>query len=372
MCLGEHATQAGSLVRPDRLRFDFTHFEGLTGEQIDKIERLVNRRVFENLPVRAYETSLASARESGVTALFGEKYTEFVRVLEVGTISKELCGGTHVSRTSEIGFVKVVSESSVGANLRRIEALTSFDAYELVRTEELELSDAAEAMKVPPRDVSEKAAALVKRIKELEAGVQRVVDVVSDDSINRLLDGSSDVGYRLVIDRLDPMRPGGLRHGWDILRARGANAAVLVSVDAETDKPIMLAAGDDVAVKAGFNAGAVDQGDGPPRWWPRRRKAGYGPGRRRRCSWHRCCAVQGARVARRVASRAHVRILALDIGEKRVGVAVSDASARVASALTVLEARSVQGDCRELRRLLEDYDDVELIIIGLPMTLEGM
>ncbi len=114
LVLGEHATQAGSLVRPDRLRFDFTHFEGLTGEQIDKIERLVNRRVFENLPVRAYETSLASARESGVTALFGEKYSEFVRVLEVGTISKELCGGTHVSRTSEIGFVKVVGESSVG------------------------------------------------------------------------------------------------------------------------------------------------------------------------------------------------------------------------------------------------------------------
>ncbi len=112
-------------------------------------------------------------------------------------------------------------------------------------------------MKVPPRDVSEKAAALVKRVKELEAGVQRVVDVVSDNVINRLLEGSVDVGYRLVIGRLEPMKPGGLRHGWDILRARGADAVVLVSTDAETGKPIMLAAADDAAVRAGFNAGAA-------------------------------------------------------------------------------------------------------------------
>ena len=128
----------------------------------------MNKRVFENHPVRAYETSLQSAREAGVTALFGEKYGEFVRVLEVGTISRELCGGTHVSRTSEIGFVKIVSESSVGANLRRIEAVTSFDAYELVQAEEQVLAAAAAAMKVASRDVAEKGAALVKRVKELE------------------------------------------------------------------------------------------------------------------------------------------------------------------------------------------------------------
>jgi len=255
LVLGEHATQAGSLVRPDRLRFDFTHFEGLTAEHLDKIERLVNRRVFENLPVRSYETSLSSAREAGVTALFGEKYGEFVRVLEVGTISRELCGGTHVARTSEIGFVKVLSESSVGANLRRIEAVTSFDAYELVRTEETELTQAADALRVPARDVAERAAALVKKVKEMESGAQRIVDVVSADSVGQLMSEVMDVGYKVVVARMEPVRAAGMRTAWDVLRARGANAVVLAATDVDSGKALLMAAGDDEAVKAGFNAG---------------------------------------------------------------------------------------------------------------------
>ncbi len=257
LTLGEHATQAGSYVSPERLRFDFTHFEGLSADQIDQIERRVNRRVFENHPVRSYETSLASAREAGVTALFGEKYSDFVRVLEVGSFSRELCGGTHVARTSEIGFVKIVSEGSVGANLRRLEAVTSFDAYELVRTEESELKEAAAAMKVPPRDVAEKAAALTKRVKELESGANRVVNMVADDEINAMLSRAVDVGYRLVVDRLADVRAAGLRSAWDILKGRGVDAAVLVANDIETGKPIFVAAGNDTAVGAGFDAGAT-------------------------------------------------------------------------------------------------------------------
>ena len=100
----------------------------MTAEQIAEVERLANEKIMENHPVRAYETSLASAREAGVMALFGEKYGEFVRVLDIEGFSQELCGGTHVSATSEIGFVKITSETSVGANLRRVEAVTSFDA----------------------------------------------------------------------------------------------------------------------------------------------------------------------------------------------------------------------------------------------------
>src|SRR5665648_371033 len=138
--LGEHVRQAGSFVAPDRFRFDFTHFEAPSDEALRSIEELANHKVMENHPVRNYETSLATARELGVTALFGEKYGEIVRVLEVGNFSKELCGGTHVARASEIGLIKTVSESSVGANLRRIEAVTSFDALEHVgRIEQLVL-----------------------------------------------------------------------------------------------------------------------------------------------------------------------------------------------------------------------------------------
>jgi len=257
LVLGEHATQAGSMVAPDRLRFDFTHFEGLSGEQLDKIERLVNAKVFENHQVRAYETSLASAREAGVTALFGEKYADFVRVLEVGNFSRELCGGTHISATSEIGFVKIVSESSVGANLRRIEAVTSFDAYELVRTEESELAEAAAVLKVPTRDVAERTAALVKRAKELESGAERLRDAVADDAINKILSASFDApGYRTVVAELPtPVRPGGLRGIWDILRGRGVEAVLVIGLDVDTKKPIFMAAGTDDAVSKGFHAG---------------------------------------------------------------------------------------------------------------------
>ncbi len=257
LVLGEHAKQSGSYVAPDRLRFDFTHFEGMTRDQLGKVERLVNAKIFENHPARAYETSIASAREAGVTALFGEKYGDFVRVLEIGNFSKELCGGTHVGRTSEIGFLKVLSESSVGANLRRIEAVTSFDAYEYVAREESELLEAADAFKVPRFDVSERAAATVKALKEASAGVGRVASAVADDEINRMLSEIQDVGYRLLVTRGPALRPQGLRITWDILRARGADALVLITEDAETGKPIMIAAGSDAAVAAGFHAGNV-------------------------------------------------------------------------------------------------------------------
>jgi alanyl-tRNA synthetase len=257
LVLGEHAKQAGSYVAPDRLRFDFTHFEAMSAAQLDRVERLVNAKIFENHPVRAYETSIASAKEAGVTALFGEKYGNFVRVLEVGNFSKELCGGTHASRTSEIGFLKILAESSVGANLRRIEAVTSFDAYEYLLREERELLETAAIFKVPRFDVNERAAATVKRLKELEVGADRLVDAVADDEVNRMLGEAIDAGYTLVVSQPPNLRPTGLRTVWDVLRARGVDAVVLVGVDAETGKPIFLAAGADSAVAAGFNAGAT-------------------------------------------------------------------------------------------------------------------
>ncbi len=257
LVLGDHAKQAGSFVAPDRMRFDFTHFEGMTGAQLEKVERLANAKIFEDHAVRAYETSITSAKEAGVTALFGEKYGEFVRVLEVGNFSKELCGGTHVGRTSEIGLLKITAEGSVGANLRRIEAVTSFDAYDWVMREESELLEAAAAFKVPRFDVSERAAATVKALKEAEAGVGRVVNAIADDELSRMLTDVVDVGYKLVVALGPGLRPPGLRHVWDILRARGVDALVLVSADADSGKPIMLAAGTDAAVAAGFNAGAV-------------------------------------------------------------------------------------------------------------------
>jgi alanyl-tRNA synthetase len=258
LVLGEHVKQSGSHVAPERLRFDFTHFEAMTSEQTAKVERLVNAKVMENHPVRAYETSLATARESGVTALFGEKYGDFVRVLEVGNFSKELCGGTHVARTSEIGFLKILSESSVGANLRRIEAVTSFDAMDYVRSEEGQLAEVAAVLKASRYDAAEKTAALVKRVKELESSQMRAKATLSQNDIESLSAGIVDVGYPLLVARVPTSEAADLRGLWDVMRTRlGAAAVVLASVAPSSGTPLLLAAATPEAIGAGFDAGAV-------------------------------------------------------------------------------------------------------------------
>jgi len=258
LVLGEHVRQSGSFVAPDRMRFDFTHFEAPTAEELRKVERMVNHKIMEGHPVRAYETSLASARESGVTALFGEKYGDFVRVLEIGTFSKELCGGTHVSRTTDIGMLRIVSEGSVGANLRRIEAVTSFDALEYVAREERELAGAAEMLKTNKFDVSERIRALIARSKELEAAAERSAETMSDSVVEELLAQQTNVGYDVLVARAPDTNARGLRTISDVLRRRmGGGAVVLATADPDTGKPLLLAAGSDDAVASGFDAGKL-------------------------------------------------------------------------------------------------------------------
>ncbi len=250
--LGEHVRQSGSLVAPDRLRFDFTHFEAPGADALEKIERLVNAKIMENHPVRNYETSLAAAREMGVTALFGEKYGEIVRVLEVGTFSKELCGGTHVGRTSEIGFLKIVSEGSVGANLRRIEAVTSFDALEFVYREEAVLSELERTLKARVHELPAKVEALLARVKDAEgrakAAAARSVDAAA---VPELRAGG---GYRVRLGRIDGLDASALRSLADELRA-ASDAVFLASV--RDGAVLLVAAGTDAAVAAGFDAGAL-------------------------------------------------------------------------------------------------------------------
>ena len=144
--MGEHVNQAGSLVEPDRLRFDFTHLSALTREELDRVEKLVNDRIRENLEVTAVEMSLDEARADGAIALFDEKYEERVRVISVGDYSRELCGGTHVRRTGELGLFKIISEGAVAAGVRRIEALTGKAAVKHVAVQEAVLHQAAEKL----------------------------------------------------------------------------------------------------------------------------------------------------------------------------------------------------------------------------------
>ncbi len=256
LVLGEHVRQGGSHVAPDRLRFDFTHFEGVDSRQLEKIERLINAKIMENHPVRNYETSISAAKEMGVTALFGEKYGDIVRVLEVGNFSKELCGGTHVGRSSEIGLFKIVSESSVGANLRRIEAVTSFDAVELVHAEETVLAEAASALKCRPQEVAEKVSGLVKRLKDTENALADAKKRGVGDSLTAVVASAVDVGYPLIVARVEATDGGELREIADALRAQLQGGAVVLAADIQ-GAALLLAAGSDAAVGAGFDAGSV-------------------------------------------------------------------------------------------------------------------
>lgn len=167
--LGEHANQAGSLVAPNYLRFDFTHFGQITSEELAQMEQIVNEKIWENIPVETIETDIDSAKAMGAMALFGEKYGHDVRVVKVSDYSIELCGGVHVGNTSQIGIFKLVSESGIGAGVRRIEAVTSKEAYELLAKEESRLKQVAHLLKAPQtKEVVTKLEHLQYQLKELQ------------------------------------------------------------------------------------------------------------------------------------------------------------------------------------------------------------
>ena len=255
--LGEHVNQAGSYVGPDRLRFDFTHFQAVTRDEITRIEKLANDEIMKAIPLNIYETSLDEARASGVTALFGEKYGETVRVVEASDFSRELCGGCHVKNTAEIGFLKVTSEGSVGASTRRIEAVTSYDALAYMNKIEAELRETADMLRVPLFDVSERTASNIKAIKEAQVKARNVKQTAAEADLSHFLKGVIDVGYPLIIARVNDMDTTAMRNTWDIVRSRLPKPGALVIGTVKDGKPVIMAAGTDEAVAAGFNAGAI-------------------------------------------------------------------------------------------------------------------
>jgi alanyl-tRNA synthetase len=173
--LGAHVHQAGSYVGPDKLRFDFTHSSGLSAEELRLVEDDVNRWIVESHPVRAISTSLDEAKRLGAMALFNEKYGEIVRMVEVGdgSFSRELCGGTHVHNTAEIGLFRLVTETSSAANVRRIEAITGPEAVDLFRERDRELTATAEHLRVPAGRVLDSVQKLTERVRELERAARR-------------------------------------------------------------------------------------------------------------------------------------------------------------------------------------------------------
>ena len=234
--LGSHVRQAGSYVGPDKLRFDFTHTAALSEEELRDVEDAVNRRIVEALPVRALTTTLEEARRLGAMALFGEKYGDTVRMVEVGdgSFSRELCGGTHVRNTAEIAVFKVISETSSAANVRRIEALTGPAAVELMRRHDHALTAAAHELRVPPDTVPEAVSDLRTRIRELERRARS--GGASDGAIDVERLASEAVehdGARVLVAAVQALDGKALLDLADRLRSKLGDAAIVLGAAGE-------------------------------------------------------------------------------------------------------------------------------------------
>ena len=262
--LGEHVSQAGSLVEPGRLRFDFTHFEAMTADELERVEGLVNAEIFAAEPIVTRVMSLEDARATGAVALFGEKYGDVVRVVSTGEsdapFSRELCGGTHARNTADLGFFKIVSESSVGSNARRIEAVTSAGAIEYVDERLAQMSEVAAQLKCRPADVTERVASLLRELRDTQKKLEAATTGAGSDKVAAAFKSAVDHnGYKLVVARLDGLAGKDMRSAWDGIRdaANGEPVACVIASATPDGKVALLAGATDAAVASGFAAGNV-------------------------------------------------------------------------------------------------------------------
>jgi len=255
MVLGEHVEQAGSLVTPDRLRFDFTHFSAMTAEELKKVEELVNQEIQAGLDVVTQEMSLDEAKKTGAMALFGEKYGEKVRVVKMGDFSTELCGGTHVGNIGTIHAFKIVSEAGIAAGVRRIEALTGEGLMAYYHKTEEELHEAAHAAKTTPADLKSKIEAMMAEIKALQAENDKLKSKLAKESLGDVMDQVKEIhGVKVLAAKVSDADMNGLRSLGDQLKEKlGEGVIVLASV--QGDKVNLMATATDAAQKQGAHAG---------------------------------------------------------------------------------------------------------------------
>ena len=248
--LGEHVTQKGSLVEPERLRFDFSHFEPVDEEGLAEIERRVNSWILSNAAVSTEVMPLDAAVERGALALFGEKYAEDVRVLSIGDVSTELCGGTHVSRAGDIGLFKIVSETGVAAGVRRLEALSGDGAYAWLSALDASTARLAALMKADRDGLEERVQQLLGRNRELEKMVEGLKARVASAHGDELLAKAVEIdGIKILAERFDGADPKSLRDTLDQLKNKlGSAAVVLATVN-----------GEKINIVAGVTPDAVDR-----------------------------------------------------------------------------------------------------------------
>jgi alanyl-tRNA synthetase len=263
--LGPHVKQAGSVVSPDRLRFDFTHYTAMDPAEIEEIERLMNHEILENIPVDTEIMPLDVAVSTGAMALFGEKYGDRVRVVSIPDFSKELCGGTHVSRTGDIGVCKVVYESSISAGVRRIEAITGERAVEQYQHTTDALKRIAEMMKVSEPELVEHVEKMLAHERTLEKQVDQLKNQVAQSAVSDLEGHARTVGnVRILAARVDGMDRQQLRALADSLRNKWKTAVVVLASAEDSNIAIISAVTKDLTSKvhAGKLVGAVAQAVG--------------------------------------------------------------------------------------------------------------
>ena len=255
--LGKHVEQAGSLVSNNRLRFDFTHFAALTKEELKKIEDTVNQNIRKALNVNTDLMNLEAARKSGAMALFGEKYKDDVRVVSMGDESKELCGGTHVKNTAEIKTFKIISETSIAAGVRRIEALTGENVLHFYEKLEDEVYKAAAELKTTPDKLHEKIKHLIEEVKDLKSEQEKLKAKLAKDSISDIDSQIYEVGgIKAIVLKVNDVEMNELRNLGDNLKQKVANGVIVLASVSGSNVSLLAMAGDD-AVSKGIHAGNI-------------------------------------------------------------------------------------------------------------------
>ena len=255
--VGQHAEQSGSSVAPERLRFDFHHFEGIKKDEIARIEELMNERVMENASVITDQMALDQAREAGATALFGEKYGENVRVVNIGDYSQELCGGTHVDNTGEIGLFKIISESSIAAGIRRIEAVTGNEAIAWARRKEETLDRLCGVLETQESTVIQRAEELMQQIKDFKKEVQKA----NRDSVQKYSSAFTSKakevsGVKVVAEVVKGVGIDDLRKTVDSLKKSLGSVAIILGT-VENGRVTLIASLSSDLVKKGLHAGKI-------------------------------------------------------------------------------------------------------------------
>lgn len=255
--LGDHVNQAGSFVGPDRLRFDFSHFGQIKSEELEKIETIVNEKIWRNIDVEIEYKPIDEAKAMGAMALFGEKYGDIVRVVQVGDYSLELCGGCHVPNTSVIGLFKIVSESGIGAGTRRIEAVTGEAAYQLLNEQIGILKEAASKLKTNPRDVSARIDALLAEIKHLQRENESLSAKLGNIEARSLASSAKEVnGVKYIAAKVQAADMNNLRNMADDLKQKlGSVIVVLASV--HDGKVNIIAGVTKDLIEKGYHAGKL-------------------------------------------------------------------------------------------------------------------